>query len=141
MTFYRLQPEVAGGWGPNTRFTRTPGRPVVVHRLHYVFDGWLGDELLESGSCFIVTRRLAQLLTDCRLSGFELRPVEISQSELFDELYPDRLLPAFEWLQVTGESGVDDFGVDEGYGLVVSKSALEALKRTNLTACQIAAVE
>ena len=34
--------------------TRHPGRVAAVHKLHYEFEGWLGDELLESTPCFIV---------------------------------------------------------------------------------------
>jgi hypothetical protein len=45
--YYAVELEVAGGWGENTVFTTLPGKGVVVQRLHYKFDGWLGDELLE----------------------------------------------------------------------------------------------
>ena len=43
--FYVLEPEVAGGFGENTILTRTPGKSMLVHKLHYQFDGWLGDPL------------------------------------------------------------------------------------------------
>lgn len=45
MKFYYVEPEVAGGWGSNTVFERTPGRPTVVHKLNYAFDGWLCQTL------------------------------------------------------------------------------------------------
>lgn len=58
--YYVVEPEVAGGFGINTVFTRTEGKPMVVHKLHYEFDGWLGDSLLETTPCYIV-RSLAFL--------------------------------------------------------------------------------
>jgi hypothetical protein len=69
MTYFILEPEVAGGWGPNTKFTRTPGKRVVIHHLNYEFDGRLGDELLESWPCFIVTQSLADRLKSSGLTG------------------------------------------------------------------------
>src|SRR6476660_8794270 len=64
-----LAPEVAGGWGERT-VADTSTHPPRVTALHYQFDGWLGDELLESFPCYIVTRRLAHALTAAGLSGF-----------------------------------------------------------------------
>ncbi|MBI3463320.1 MAG: hypothetical protein HY000_09710 [Planctomycetes bacterium] len=136
MRFYKLQPEVAGGWGPNTVFTRGPGGDVVIHKFHYQFDGWLGDELLESTPCFIVTRRLADELQKSALSGYELKAVEVSTSDQFQDLYADCQLPEFLWLDVTGTAGVNDFGTDE-LMLVVSENALTALKKAHLENCDI----
>jgi hypothetical protein len=124
MKFYKLDPEVAGGWGPNTEFTRAPGKALVVDKLHYQFDGWLGDELLESSPCFIVTQRLADVLKSRQLSGYELKAVQISASDQFREIYPDRQLPKFAWLSLTGKAGADDMGIDVDGRLVVSERAL-----------------
>lgn len=137
MKFYKLDPEVAGGLGPNTEFIRTPGKPVVVQKLHYQFDGWLGDELLESSPCFIVTQRLAEELQRQRLSGYELKAVEISTSDQFRELYPDRELPAFAWLGITGKAGTDNFGVDKDGRLVVSETAIELLRTMHFDNCDV----
>src|SRR5262245_38678940 len=108
MKFFVLDPEVAGGWGAGTKFTRTPGKPVVVHELHYEFDGWLGDELLQTSPVFIVTRRLADRLQAANLTGFELKPVEISTSELFHDIHGDRQLPEFAWIHIVGKKAQDD---------------------------------
>jgi hypothetical protein len=137
MRFYKLDPEVAGGWGPNTVFSRTPGQPLVIHKFHYQFDGWLGDELLESDPCFIVTQRLAEAIRNAGLSGYVLRPVETSTSEQFQEIYPNRQIPIFEWLEITGKAGVDDWGVDVDGRLVVSSEALAVIKSTTLNHCEV----
>jgi len=136
MRFYVISPEVAGGLGPNT-ILATQGHPPVITRLHYLFDGWLGDELLGSFPCFVVTDRLGKELRRLPLTGFELKPVEISASELFRELYPDRTLPEFSWLDVNGAAGVDYFGIDRQCRLVVSQDALSVLMQIPLGQCDI----
>ena len=137
MTFFKLDPEVAGGWGHNTECVRTPGKPLVVKKLHYAFDGWLGDELLESSPCFIVTDRLAEAIRGHDVTGYELRDVEVSTSEQFRELYPNRQLPRFKWLHIMGLVGVDDFGVACDGRLVVSDKALAVLRTQQLRNCAI----
>ena len=126
--YYVVEPEVAGGWGEGTEFTRIIGQPVIVHKLHYQFDGWLGDALLESTPCYIVTMRLADKIKQARLSGVGFEKVEISKSEQFNDLHPNHDLPEFTWLQIWGEPGVDDFGVTSDFQLVVSEKALGVLK-------------
>lgn len=129
MTGYRIvEPEVAGGLGKNTAFTRTPGQPIVVHKLHYQFDGWLGDALVESTPCYIVTERLAAEIGRSQLTGASFDRVETSKSEQFEELYPGRELPKFLWLKVVGSPGRDDFGVTPDLRLVVSERALAVLE-------------
>src|SRR6266404_234454 len=124
MKYYRIEPEVAGGWGKNTLFTRTPGKPTVVHKLHYQFDGWLGDEILTSTPCFIVSERLSQEIERAQLTGVRFGDVEVTTSDQFKELYPGRQLPRFVWLRVTGSAGHDDFGIAPSLRLVVSERAL-----------------
>ena len=102
--------------------------PPTVTRLHYQFDGWLGDDLLEAFPCFIVTERLADALSKSMLTGWSLGPVEISTSAEFEELYPDRELPRFVWLRVQG-SPDSDFALTADNRLAVSDRALEMLRR------------
>ena len=141
MRFLRLRPEVAGDWGPNTKFTRILGESLVIHHFHYQFDGWLGDELLESCPCYIVTERLADAIRSKKLSGFRINPVEISTSEQFREFYPDRVLPPFVWFDITGKAGVDDFGMDQDLRLVVSQRAFDVIKATQLDHCEVSDFE
>jgi hypothetical protein len=133
MRYYQIEPEVAGGWGKNTLFTRAPGEPMLVQKLHYQFDGWLGDELLESTPCYIVSERLAHEIRRTKLTGMKFDEVEITKSDQFRELYPDRQLPKFLWLKVEGEAGRDDFGIAPGLQLIVSERAFELLKRVGIS--------
>lgn len=130
--YFHIQPDVAGNsFGDNSIIDVTVHPPVVT-RLHYVFDGWSGDDLVESFPCFLVTKWLAKELENEGLSGFSLDDVEVSKSETFLELYPDVVLPKFFWLKISGAAGIDDFGFVSGTGkgcLVVSKKALDVLCR------------
>jgi hypothetical protein len=131
MSYYVLEPEVAGGFGAHTVIDRSSGK-MVVQKLHYQFDGWLGDELLESAPCFIASEGLVREIESARLTGVRFDEVEITTSDQFRELYPNRQLPMFVWLKVEGKAGHDDFGIAPGLRLVVSKRALELLKRVGI---------
>jgi hypothetical protein len=131
--YYVVEPEVAGGFGKNTVFTRTPGIPTVVQKLHYQFDGWLGDELLESTPCYIVSERLAREIAQAQLKGTSFAEVEVTTSEQFNELYPNRKLPKFVWLKVEGQPGQDDFGIAPSLQLVVSERAMELLEQVGFS--------
>ena len=136
MGWFVLEPEVAGGWGERT-VADTTTHPPRVSSLHYQMDGWLGDELLESFPCFIVTRRLAGRLRRAGLTGFRLVGAEVTASEQFWELHPGHKLPAFEWLQIDGIAGRDDFGLSPDHRLIVSGRALEALQAGHIDHAQV----
>lgn len=127
-SFYAIEPEVAGGFGENTRITHRPGTRFVVEHLHYQFDGWLGDELLTSTPCFIVTSALARDMNGARLTGFLIDDVEVSVSEQFKAFNGDLTLPEFQWLKIQGVAGLDDFGLGAGLRLVVSARAMAMLE-------------
>ncbi len=134
--FYELEPEVAGGWGDNT-VADASVHPPVVSKLHYVFDGWLGDSIVESFPCFLVTDALANALALAQLSGFDLRDVQVQTSEQFAELYPDRVLPPFRWLHITGSPCINDFGISAENVLVASTAALTVIREHGCTNCDI----
>jgi hypothetical protein len=125
--YYVIEPEVAGGFGENCEIDWSTGK-MQVNKLHYQFDGWLGDELLESTPCYIASERLAKLIQQHGLSGVEFDKVEITRSEQFREIYPNRLLPNFVWLKVTGIPEQHDFAIASGLQLVVSERTLNLLK-------------
>lgn len=127
MYFY-VEPEVSGGFGDNA-VVDTSAHPPRVSKLHYQFDGWLGDDLLETFPCYIVSESLAKEIELAGLTGYTFDDVETSKSEQFEELYPGKELPKFYWLKVEGVAGKDDFGVAEDCRLTVSTKALEVLKK------------
>jgi hypothetical protein len=137
MTFYKLQPEVAGGFGQNAVLLDPSARPPKLSKLHYEFDGWLGDPLLETVATFIVTRTLKQRLEGLSAAGAQFGDAEISKSGEFEDLHPGRALPEFVWLKVTGTAGHDDFGLSASHHLVVSQRVLDLLRTEGLSHCGI----
>ena len=135
--YYLLEPEVAGGWGERTVIDQTMPNPPSMVAFEYRFDGWLGDELLTTHPCFIVTERVSRLLSQAELSGYALAEVSISRSRLFRDLYPYRRLPRWVWMKMSGQPGKDDFGLTADHRLVVSKRALAVLKQGSLNYCAI----
>lgn len=135
--FYILEPEVAGHFGKNS-VVDTSIRPVAVTTFHYEFDGWLGDDLLETISCFIVTDRLRSVIQQSAYTGCEFDIVEVTTSDLFHDLHPDRQLPKFWWLQIVGQAGVDDFGLSRDHRLVVRDRVLAKMKeQCQLDYCEL----
>ncbi len=134
--FYRLEPEVAGGLGQGTVLQRDH-RPPKVTRLYYVFDGWLGDDLLESYPCFIMTKIMADRLLRLGPTGVALREVEISTSPTFRDGHSNLHLPDFLWLDVQGTPGRDDLGLEQDAHHVVSHRVLDCLRTGHLAQCRI----
>jgi hypothetical protein len=128
--YFLVEPQVAGGWGERTVATRIPGKPEVIQRLHYEFNGRPSDELLEGiGGGLIATERMAREIEQAGLSGAAFDEVEVTVSEEFAFHYPNLQLPNYVWLKVVGTAGRDDFGVGPLLRPVVSDRALDVLRR------------
>lgn len=156
---FLLSPEVPGGFGDDTvlgsyldRADKSQEYPDVTE-LHLVFEGWLGDELVTSHPCYLVTSRLAATLRASGLRGVSFRAVKVSRSDQFEMFHPGRQLPAFEWLRPTGRVNIDadtgriqstsddDFLLDCRARLYVTQRALEVLRLHTVTNCEVHASE
>lgn len=126
MKYYIIDPEVPGNIA-NSDFIDRNARPPVISKLKFEFDGWLGDDLLESIFTYIISERLKNEITG--YSGFELGNVDISISSQFEELYPGKKLPSFHWLKIIGQAGVNDFGRANDNRLVISQKVYDVLKK------------
>ncbi|WP_062787080.1 hypothetical protein [Novosphingobium capsulatum] len=138
--FFFIEPEVAGGIGGNSDWHREDGK-MVVTRLNYEFDGWLGDALLETTPCFIVTHDARQLIERAALTGVSFSDVEVTRSGLFTDLYGDKALPHFWWMNVQGKPEADDFGMASDLRLVASERALSILRQAGLAHAEIEPVD
>ncbi len=139
---YAINAEVAGGLGPATVIANMEdlrsgqaSKPIVT-RLEYVFDDWLGDDLVESTPCYLVTKWLASRMK--ALSGFRVDTPITSTSELYTDIRDDAPLPEFLWLRPEGEvrisaevvlgwSGHDLCQSQDGL-LIVTEAALRVLR-------------
>jgi hypothetical protein len=135
--FYILEPEVAGDLGEKSVLDFSTHPPTVL-KLHYKFNVWLGDDLITTHPCFIVTERLRKALDELGGTGYQFDEVEVSTSEYFGVVNPKLELPIFYWMKVHGVPGVDDVGVTEDKKqLVVSDRFLNVLGRFNTQHCII----
>jgi hypothetical protein len=132
MNYFYLEPEVAGELGKGTVLDTTV-HPPLVSKLNYQFSGWLGDVLLESFPCFIISADTAAALEKDSFTGLNFSEVETSTTSEFNTMYPDRVLPKFRWLQVSGLAGDDDFGLASDHRLVVSENAVEKLRQFGIS--------
>ncbi len=127
MKYYYIEPEVAGEIGPHSIVHESSGR-LSVEKLHYVFNGWASDEILESTPCYIVSTKLVDLIRSKQLSGIVFDDVEVSFSKQFYQLYPNKKIPSFLWMKVHGVAGKDDVFLAEDTRLVISERAWNVLK-------------
>jgi hypothetical protein len=99
--FYRLAPEVAGGWGEKTEFSNKAAVQQgldqvykVVH-LHYRFDGWMGDDIVAFNSTFATTERLASAIQRSGLTGAVFEEMDVSTSDMWHQYMNHVTLPRF----------------------------------------------
>src|SRR4051812_34541577 len=135
-TFHAIAPEVAGGLGPHTVMDSSK-HPPAVSKVHYQFDGWLGDPIVESFPVYLVTEELAKRIRDAALTGVEFADAEVTTSDEFKELHPGKTLPPFVWLKPVGVAGRDDFGMGKENRLVVSDRALQLINATGPQALDV----
>lgn len=88
---FQIDPEVAGGLGRHTVMDVSVHPPVVT-RLNYEFEGWLGDVILECFPCFIITAEAKRAFSEMSVSGAAFDDVEVTTSDVFEELQPDQIL-------------------------------------------------
>lgn len=120
MKYFLIKLEVPAGIGKNSILERIPGQALKAVKLHLVIEDWLGSDLMKTSSVFYVTEKSKKRLVNSNLTGIEgFEEMEVSKSENFLELYPNKKLPRFLWFKINGEPRVDDFGVEKGK-LIVS---------------------
>lgn len=134
--FKSIDPEVTGGLGKDTKLDATV-HPPIVYQLHYEFQGWLRNDILESFPCFIVTSALKEAILNAQLSGVAFDYVKVTTSYEFRQLYPAVTLPPFNWMKIIGTAGIDDFGISDKLQLIISEKAYNVLARFNISDAEI----
>ena len=146
MKYYMIEPEVAGEIGENTIYDNydeiinQKKKPIISH-LHYIFDGWLGDELLELTPCFLISERLKKEIENHGFSGCRFADVEVSYSDEFLEIYPIRKVPKFYrmiplktvFVENDGyiNQDMDDFMLTQKSYLIISENVKNLLNNMN----------
>lgn len=106
---FLLEPEVSGGIGDGTIYRNEN----EISYLHYEFDGWLGDEIIESTPYFLISEALSNYLRNNGIDDFSIEECLITTSDLFRELYPKKELPKFYRLVPEGKAKILDGKVVE----------------------------
>lgn len=136
MNHFILDPEVAGSLGPRTEMD-TSVHPPIVKKLHFEVDAWLGDDLVQSFPCYLVSDGLKTKLKALNPTGVLFASAEVTASDNFEELRHGRTLPTLSWLKVNGDAGRDDFGLTVDARLVVSERAVEEMRRSHFHHCGV----
>jgi len=126
-----IEPEVAGGLGKGT-IGNFKTHPPIVEKLNYEFFGWMGNDIIESFPCFIVTERLKNKIWDEKLSGITFDDVLITKSQEFFTRYTSEELPKFYWAKINGVFGLDDFAIGNDLRLTISEKAYEVIRLFNV---------
>jgi hypothetical protein len=116
--FFTVEPE-ASGW---------PAARQGTTAVAYVFDTWLGDDLIRAHPGVLVTTPLKRALE--RLpepTGFEMARARVRSSGFYRNHHPGKRLPPFWAIQVHGQAGRDDMGLTGATVLVVSRRVLDVL--------------
>lgn len=143
MNYYLLYPEVAGELGEGSKIAYENGKIKEVIFLEYNFMGWLGDELLTTDPCFIVTEGLQHDIILNGLTGVKFNNIAMTFSYEFHELYGDRRVPKFVQIICNNsyESSVQnliyDFYLNKYKNIIVSEKALSVLKQHKIDMCDI----
>jgi hypothetical protein len=127
-----LEPEVAGEIGTDTILDNSVHPPIVTF-LHFHFTGWLGDDILETFPCFIMSERLKNSIEEKKIKGISFDFVKVTKSDDFVMTSINEHLPTFYWAKMNGSFGIDDFVIAKDFRLLVSDKAYEVICEFNIT--------
>lgn len=118
MAFFVVTPEDAGRAEPQGG----AGEPL------YVFDTWLGDDLVRAHPVFLATTRLKNTLEGLPgPTGFRSARVRVERSPFLRRHRSQLRLPTFWVLEIYGQAGHHPLGLSSDHSLVVSRAALDCL--------------
>lgn len=126
---YIIEPEVSGQIGEETIINNAT-HPPIVKFLHFIFYGWLGDDIIECFPVYLISERLKLSLDNSNLSGYKIKECKIEISDEFKLLQPNTALPNFKWFEIIGSSN-DDFSIYQNK-LRVNENAYAVIKNFNL---------
>jgi hypothetical protein len=99
----------------------------------FVFDAWLGDDLVAAQPDLLVTTPLKEDLESLdEATGFGLSLARTSCSPFLRRHTPKLALPPFWAINPDGEPGKDDIGLTRDGSLVVSQRVMDVLVRYRL---------
>jgi hypothetical protein len=118
VSFFTVEPEASG----------SPVTGLPLDRVAYVFDAWLGDDLIRADPAVLATTAVKRALQGLQSSsGFEITRARTRTSGFFRKHSPGKRLPPLWAIDVRGHAGRDDMGLTPAGLLVVSRRVLDVL--------------
>ena len=117
MNYYITEPQVPGYLGSHTTYTSQ--FPARVGDMHYVFNSWPCDDIIEAYPCFAVSDRLKAKIEEAGASGVNFLPCSVAMSEDISDSEGANI-PFFWRIEPTGVMRKDDVSLDKEHRLVVS---------------------
>lgn len=134
---YSLEPEVPGELLPGTNIDNTC-RPPLISSLAVIFEGWLGDDLLEIYPCFFVTDRLRRALEHHRVPGCQFESFSL---QLGDGFPLSASGTQFWRLWPIADNQVSGISLGDRGQLLASEGAVKVLTQWGLKYCDISPTE
>ena len=130
---YIIEAEVPGHLGEDAVYS-IDSNSWNVTKMHLVFDGWMGDDIVQILNCFLLTDEAKSLLEKSQLQGMHFELPTITKSEEFIERQPDTILPKFWWLKLLSDM---DMLITKGGHLEASEKAMTEFRKLNLAHASI----
>jgi hypothetical protein len=109
--FFQLDPEVPGNEGPGTIVANMPQLqaglafvPEIKH-LEFQFDAWLGNDIVQTSPCYLVSDVLAEAMKQSELLGYRLQAITVSTTDVLDRWQSEmveRPIPPFVRILMDG---------------------------------------
>jgi len=97
--------------------------------VYYVFDVWLGDDVVRAYPALLVTTPVKRALLGLdRATGFRVTRARVLRSAFFKKVNPGKRLPVFWLLEVRSGHGRDDLGLTPAGVIVMSRRVLDVLQ-------------
>jgi hypothetical protein len=133
MLFYAIEPEVAGHLGSRSSLSTDK---TSIDQMHYVFDGWLGDDILSTYIFFLATEEARIVIERYNGTGYSFDDALVEKSDNYYGKH-DCLAINFFWWKIHGQAGVDDCGLNKRKELVVSEKLLGEFSKLKIGNCLI----
>jgi hypothetical protein len=133
---YTIEAEVPGHLGDKAIYT-SDSNGWNISKMHVVFDGWMGDDVVQILNCFLLTDRAKRVLEGSQLKGMHFELPIISKSEEFIERQPSTALPKFWWLKSLGAASESDVFVTKSGYLEASERAMIEFRKLTLAHASI----
>lgn len=127
MHYFVLSPIIPGTIADGTEFDRSDFR-TKTEKLHFEFDNVPDDDFIcGGGDVFLAAPSLAEAFARAGLTGFSIAEATLSVGGNFMAVEGHSSVPSYQWLKIEGVPGRDDFGIFDGFTIVVSKRVVDVL--------------